>query len=96
MFKVQFYSAFTQKYIDISKHKTLVNAVKKARFYYTEGGYNDISIVSPDGTRLDMYGAVCYYCSDTICEGAMNNECQNETCSCKNKEYCSGTDCHIE
>ena len=76
MFKVEFYSTFSQKWVTISKHRKLITAVKKARFYYVEGGYWDLSILSTNGCRLERYGSVCYFCNDSICEGSMKNECQ--------------------
>lgn len=59
-FLVQFYSIYAQKFVSISSHKTLSNAVKRARKEYVEGTYAEVTIlfISKDGeeTRLTKYG----------------------------------------
>lgn len=69
MFEVQFYAHFAQKYVTISKHKTLANAVKKARWAYTDGGHNDVSILMNKSVRLDRYGKGCEVCNSLDCSG---------------------------
>jgi hypothetical protein len=56
MFEVQFYSTCTKKHITISKHRNLVNAIKKARWAYSDGGYSNVSILVNGVNRLDRYG----------------------------------------
>lgn len=56
MYKVQFYSASTQKQVIISQHRTLKAAVLKARKSWTEDGYHNVSILQKDGVTLNIYG----------------------------------------
>ncbi len=53
---VQFYAALAQKYVTISKHKSLAVAIKKARKSYVDDGYFNVSILNPLDERLDIYG----------------------------------------
>lgn len=69
MFEVQFYSFFARKYVTISKHKKLENAVKKARKAYTDEGYNQVSILMNNSVRLDRYGKGCDVCDSLECSG---------------------------
>lgn len=60
-FIVQFYSYYAQKYVDISSHKTLSNAVKRARKEYVEGNYiSEVTILfiykDQEPKRLTRYG----------------------------------------
>lgn len=56
MFKVMFYSFTAKKNVEISKHKKLETAIKKARKAWSEDGYNNVLIVTPEGKELDRYG----------------------------------------
>ena len=56
MYKVVFYSFLTSKHVVISSHRKLDKAVLKARKSRIDDGYNNVSIIAPDGTELDIYG----------------------------------------
>lgn len=60
-FLVQFYSSYAQKYVTISSHKKLDNAVKRARKEYVEGNYiSEVTILfitkNGEEIRLTRYG----------------------------------------
>lgn len=64
MFEVQFFSNYADKWVTISKHKKLTNAVKKAREWYvgTDHANKEITILfthkglASGFKRLTMYG----------------------------------------
>lgn len=55
MILVQFYSLCATKHVTISKHKSLSKAIESARKAWL-GSYSNVSILLPDGTRVDRYG----------------------------------------